>query len=311
MTSFHARLAGARALLVLALLFWPRASWAQGLATMPGAGFQSPLGSPPGARWSTGRDRWFVSGRIDAGFLFLRPRVSAGYGRPHYDWIGLDLVPTVAFTAAGGYAGARMEGRFLQIRTGLLYQYSFNRSYLPAAPSYDLRDLDVLDGPRASYFLWDSEADLYFPLGSVRLRYQIQPVVADGIPEDHALYLDNLRVVAGPGITLRQRAGVEFFWPGTTIGISPEVEIVWLEARSSVVVRAGGTCRWLLSDEFEVRTAFLPVWSSPDQLGRASGDVLEFALRWRWATSEGRATNSAPRPRAEPSRSSPGDAAAP
>lgn len=273
-----------RVLLVLALLLLPRAGWAQGYATMPGAGFQSPLGSPPGARWSTGRDRWFVSGRIDAGFLFLRPRVTAGYGRPHYDWIGLDVVPAVQFSAAGGYIGARMEGRFLQIRTGALYQYSFNRSFLPAAPSYDLRDLDVLDGPRASYFLWDSEIDLYIPIEPVRLRYQIQPVFADGIPEDHYLYFDNLRVISGRGLTLRQRIGVEFFWPGTTIGIAPEVEVVWLDARSAFVLRAGGTARWLLSDEFEVRTSFLPVFISPDQLGRASSDVLEFALRWRWST---------------------------
>lgn len=270
--------------MVLALLFCPKSGWAQGLATMPGAGFQSPLGSPPGARWSTGRDRWFVSGRIDAGFLFLRPRISAGYGRPHYDWLGLDFVPTIAFSAAGGYAGARMEGRFTQIRTGLLYQYSFNRSFLPAEESYDLFDLDVLDGPRASYFLWDSEIDIYLPVEPVRVRYQMQPVVAEGIPDDHYLYFDNLRVISGRGLTLRQRFGVEFFWPGTSIGVTPEVEVVWLDARNAFVVRAGGTIRWLLSDEFEVRTSFLPTLASPDQLGRANSDVLEFALRWRWAT---------------------------
>jgi len=269
---------------LLALLSSPRPALAQGAATAPGAGFQSPLGSPPGVRWSGGRERWFVSGRIDGGFLFLRPRFSAGYGRPHYDWLGLDVVPTVSFSAAGGYAGARVEGKFAQIRTGLLYQYSFSRSFLPAAPSYDRRDIDVLDGPRASYFLWDSELEVYLPLGPVRARYQMQPVVADGIPADHNLYLDNLRVVAGPGLTLRQRLGFEFFWPGTTIGITPDVEVVWLDARSAVVVRAGVQLRWLLSDEFEVRTTFLPVWSSPDQLGRASSDVFEFALRWRWAT---------------------------
>lgn len=274
----------ARALQVLSLLFSSGLAWGQGLETMPGAGFQSPLGSPPGARWSTGRDRWFVAGRVDGGFLFLRPRVSVGYGRPHFDWIGLDLVPTVQFSAAGGYAGANMEGRFLEIRSGVLYQYSFNRSFLPAAPSYDLQDLDTLDGPRASYFLWDSEFDLYFPIEPVRLRYQVQPVVAYGIPEDHYLYFDSLRVISGRGLTLRQRIGVEFFWPGTTIGIAPEVEVVWLHERSAAVFRAGGTIRWLLSDEFEVRTSFLPAFVSPDRLGRANSDVLEFALRWRWAT---------------------------
>jgi len=35
----------------------------------------------------------------------------------------------------------------------MLYQYSFNRSYLPVAESYDRRDIDVLDGPRAQLAL--------------------------------------------------------------------------------------------------------------------------------------------------------------
>lgn len=270
--------------LLLLSLLWSSAAGAQGLATAPGAGFQSPLGSPPGARWSTGRDRWFVAGRIDGGFLFLRPRVSAGYGRPHYDWIGLDLVPTVAFTAAGGYAGVRVEGRFTQFRTGMLYQYSFNRSFLPIAATYDLHDLDVLEGPRAGYHQWDSEAEVYVPFARTRLRYQIQPVVMGDVPEDHYVYLDNLRVVAGPGLTLRQRVGMEFFWPGTSIGITPEVEVLWLDARNVFIIRAGAQIRWLLSDEFEVRTTFLPTFVGPDRLGRANSDVLEFALRWRWAT---------------------------
>lgn len=276
------RLAGAKALIALAL--WSGSASAQGLETAPGAGFQNPLGSPPGTRWSSGKDRWFVAGRIDGGFLFLRPSISGGYGRPHYDWVGLDFLPTVSFSAAGGYAGGRVEGRFAQIRSGLLYQYSFNRSFLPAEPSYDRRDIDVLSGPRASYFLWDAELELYVPLGSLRLRSQTQLLFAGDVPEGYDVYVDTIRVVAGPGITLRQRLGFEVFWPGTTIGITPEVEVIWLDERSAVVVRAGVQLRWLLSDEFEVRTTFLPVWSSPDQLGRASSDILEFALRWRWAT---------------------------
>lgn len=274
---------GLAALLALSLL--TSFGLAQGSSTGPGdSADRTPLGSVPGTRWSRGTNRWFIASRIDAGFFFLRPRLSAGYGKPHHSWVGLDAIPILSTSALGGYTGVRAEGKYFEARSGTLYQYSFNRSYLPAAPSYGRRDIDVLDGPRAQYWLWDSELELYLPLDVLRLRSQTQAVFAGGLPDDHHLYIDTLWVVAGPGRTVRERLGFEFFVPGTNIGITPAAEIVWLQARSTTVVRAGAQLRWLLSDEFEVRTTILPVVYSIDELGRAGGDVLEISLRWRWAS---------------------------
>lgn len=271
-------------LVLVAIALSHRGAAAQGYATGPGDSSANPLGSTPGARWSRGPARWFLAGRVDVGFFFLRPRFSAGYGQPHHLWLGLDAAPIVSTSAVGGYFGGRIEDKFFEVRSGMLYQYSFNRSYLPAAPSYGRRDIDVLEGPRAQYWLWDSELELYYPIGKLRLRSQTQPVFAGGLPEDHYLYIDTLWVVAGPGLTLRQRLGVEFFWPGTNIGITPSAEMLWLQERDAFVVRVGAQVRWLLSDELEARTTILPVIYSPDQLGRTGGDVFEVALRWRWAT---------------------------
>jgi hypothetical protein len=278
----------------VALIFFAASANAQGYATGPGDSSDNPLGSPPGTRWRNGAERWFVATRLDAGFFFLRPRVSTGYGRPHYSWIGVDVVPILSTSAVGGYMGGRVEGNYFELRSGMLFQYSFNRSYLPAASNYGRRDIDIIEGPRAQYWLWDSELELYLPLGRVKLRSQTQPVFAGGLPEDHNLYIDTLWVVAGPGLTLRERFGMEFFWPGTNIGITPAVEVLWLEARNTAVVRAGVQLRWLLCDEFEVRTTILPVVYSPDQLGRSGGDVLELALRWRWASPEAPGPNPSP-----------------
>jgi hypothetical protein len=258
---------------------------AQGSSTGPGdSADRTPLGSVPGSRWSRGTNRWFIASRLDIGFFFLRPRLSAGFGKPHYSWVGVDATPILSTSAVGGYTGVRAEGKYFEARTGTLYQYSFNRSYLPAAPSYGRRDIDVLEGPRAQYWMWDSELELYLPLGAVRLRSQTQTVFAGGMPDDHYLYVDTLWVVAGPGMTVRQQIGIEFFLRGTNIGITPAAEFLWLDARNTSVVRVGAQLRWLLSDEFEVRTTILPVVYSLDHLGRASGDVLEIALRWRWAS---------------------------
>lgn len=281
-----------RGALAVAALAWTSAfgsgtALAQGLATVSGSTHEqteNPLGSPPGTRWRNGRERWFLSSRVDGGFFFLRPRVSVGYGRPHYSWTGLDVVPIVSTSAVGGYGGLRIERDFFTFRVGSLYQYSFNRSYLPRQESYDRRDIDLLVGERASYVLGDSELEFYVPFGAFRFRSETQAIYAGLIPDERRLYLDTMWVVIGPGVTLRQRVGFEYFLEFADVGFTPAAELVWLEERAETVLRVGFQARWLLADEFQLRTSVLPVVLSPDSLGRASGDVLEVALRWAWAT---------------------------
>lgn len=270
--------------LVLGLLSATETAFAQGFATSPGNSPTNPLGSAPGSRWRNATDRWFIASRLDAGFFFLRPRLSAGYGKPHFRWMGIDTVPILSTSAVGGYLGARVEMGSFEVRSGALYQFSFNRSFLPEQETYGRRDIDILRDQRAQYWLWDSELEVYAPLGPVKVRYEAQPLLSGGFPEDTNLYLDSMWVVIGPGLTLRQRIGFEFFLRGTNIGLTPLAEVIWLDDRDVAVVRAGLQVRWLLSDELQVRTSILPVIKSPDTLGRTGGDVLEVSMRWLWAT---------------------------
>jgi len=39
--------------------------------------------------WAQGVDRWFMSARVDVGFLFFKPRASFGFGRPFHRWVGV------------------------------------------------------------------------------------------------------------------------------------------------------------------------------------------------------------------------------
>ena len=58
------------------------------------------------AGWWSGVPRWFMAGAIDAGWLYFRPRFSAGYGRPHALWVGVDVNPIFGGSGVGGYAGS-------------------------------------------------------------------------------------------------------------------------------------------------------------------------------------------------------------
>ena len=242
------------------------------------------LGSVASTRWRNAPQRWFAAGRVDLGFFFFRPRFSAGYGQPHYRWIGLDLVPLISPSAGGSYAGVRLEESWLELRTGLLYQYSFNRSLLEARESYDKRDIDLITAERAQYLLWDSEIELNVTLGKFSFLSETQPIYTGNLPDGRYVYLDSLAVVAASGWTLRQRVGLEWFLPNTYLGVAPMAEALWLDERSTVIVRAGVQLRLVLSEEVQVRTTLLPVVTSPDHLGRAGGDVLEISVRYLWAT---------------------------
>src|SRR5262245_34225324 len=57
--------------------------------------------------WARGEPRPFISGAVDLGFLFLRPRFHFGYGRPHFTWIGLEANPLVSSEGIGVYGGLR------------------------------------------------------------------------------------------------------------------------------------------------------------------------------------------------------------
>ena len=52
--------------------------------------------------WAQQPVRWFGALEFDAGFLYVRPRFELGYGRPHADWLGLDLNPIFSDEGVAG-----------------------------------------------------------------------------------------------------------------------------------------------------------------------------------------------------------------
>src|SRR5690606_30020735 len=78
-------------------------------------GVDAPVTSPPatggteqavvGRYWELGRPRPFLAATVDAGLIYLRPRFTAGYGRPHWSWIGVEADPNVGVGGLGYYSG--------------------------------------------------------------------------------------------------------------------------------------------------------------------------------------------------------------
>lgn len=236
--------------------------------------------------WELGGPRPFFSTVVDIGYLYLRPRVALGWGKPFHKWIGLEANPFFSVNSTGGYAGLRIDIPHFDIRVGARQTYSFNRSYLDPKVEYDRWDLESTEKPRTFLTTLESEINFSVPLGPGALIALASISYLPGVPKGDIVYEETLRVIVKPPWVLRQRLGYMFgFGEHKQASIGPAIDILEVPERSSQVVRAGILARFVLSRSFELRGTFLPRLLSQDELGLLESDFTELGLRWRWATA--------------------------
>src|SRR5437870_5081213 len=75
---------------------------------------RNPEGKHP--YWQDAPSRPFVSAIFDAGIFFERPMLQAGYGRPHWRWIGVEGYSSFSLTSIAEYAGAHAAFSWIDVR---------------------------------------------------------------------------------------------------------------------------------------------------------------------------------------------------
>lgn len=239
------------------------------------------------SEWSPSRVRWFVAARADIGYLFFRPRLSVGYGRPHNFWAGLDVVPILGSRLAGLYSGLKFQHPRVEVRSGVLFGWGFNSSYLEPQNSYTADDISRRSAEGLEYRASDSELTLSAPLaGWGFLSSETQGIVLMGTPENRDLFVETLGVVMHGSYAIRQRFSYGIGIPSVPgLSVGPAVEGVVDPARAEPwVLRAGLLLRWSLYQDLELRTDVLPTIKSPDTLGRAGSPWLTINVRLLWST---------------------------
>lgn len=240
--------------------------------------------------WSDGEPRAFVSTQIDAGYLYLRPRVSAGWGMPFHAWIGADANPVANANSAGGYAGVRAALPFVDLRVGARQLFSYQRRYITPASSIDAYALESTVNGHGHSLAGEAELDSAIPVGPGRLLALASASYVTQVPDGDWVYEEALRVVVAPPWVLRARVGYAIPIPGLrSFTAAPVVDALWVPERDarlarSASLRAGVILRAVLSRHLEVRGVFVPTVRSPDTIGLAGGDFTELGLRYRWAT---------------------------
>lgn len=236
--------------------------------------------------WGTLPARAFAATTMDIGFVYVRPRLSLGYGRPFTEWVGIDANPIAATSHLGAYAGARLEIPHFDFRIGPRYIRSFERTFLPLQESYARIDLERNTGDPANTLTFEAELDLSAKLGPGLILARGSASYITGVPEDRAVFEETLHIIVDPPFVWRARLAYVFtFGSRDQHSIGPAVDFLDIpKRRNSTTIRVGPIMRMQLSRRVEVRGSFIATVMSPDRIGRVGGDFTELGVRYRWAS---------------------------
>ena len=236
--------------------------------------------------WGTLPARPFVATTFDFGFVYVRPRLSLGYGRPFTQWVGVDVNAVGQTSGLGAYAGFRVEIPHLDWRVGPRFFSSFEHTYLDRKDSYQRIDLERDGGTLARTVTWESELDLSFKLGPGALLLRGSASYITGVPDDQDVYEETLHIIVNPPFVWRARVAYVFlFGSHNQHSLGPAVDFLDVPKRDdSKTIRVGPILRMQLSRRVDVRGSFIATIMSPDRIGLRGGDFTELGLRYRWAS---------------------------
>jgi hypothetical protein len=236
--------------------------------------------------WGTLPPRDFVATTVDLGFVYARPRLSLGYGRPFTEWIGVDVNPIAEQNGLGAYAGLRVEIPHLDFRLGPRYFASFEHTYLPRQHTYSRLDLEDNWGRASHTLTYEAELNLTFTVGPGRLLLLGSASYVTGVPDGYNAFEETLHIIVDPPLVWRTRVAYLFtFGSRNQHSIGPAVDFLDVPKRDdSRTIRVGPLLRLALSRRVEVRGSFIVTVSSPDRIGLPGGDFTELGVRYRWAS---------------------------
>jgi hypothetical protein len=237
------------------------------------------------SHWSDGPRRPFVALTADIGYLYLKPRVSFGYGKPFMLWCGIDVLPVITQSYAAGYAGLRFQVPWFDLRVGARAVHAFDRQLLAPQDSYNLVDLAEITGHAAEYLGLEAELSGAIPAGPGYVVVLGTASALELVPHGYDVYDETLHVVARPPMVYRARAGYAFRLleeGNARLGVVGEV--LGIPERSTEIYRAGLVGSFSIDDHLEaVATLIVPIYWR-HSLGMLGGDYGELGLRYRWVT---------------------------
>lgn len=241
------------------------------------------------AFWRAGRTRWFFASTTELGNLYLRGGGALGYGKPHWQWVGVE--GSSAITVGGGvaYGGLRFASPYADLRAGARYVFASGQHFVApeADGNYTREDREKEGGPPLRYVNLEAEVASGYPLWGGALYGIAGFYYVTGTPKGWNLFEQTLQVMAEPSVLWRARGGYMKSvdrWDSFRLGAAAEV--IGNPPRGLVVVRVGPTITAMITHHLEAFAAALLVVHSPDSIGLAGAQLGELGFRYRWATGD-------------------------
>ncbi|MGZ3423820.1 MAG: hypothetical protein ACXWUG_20210 [Polyangiales bacterium] len=275
-----------RLLLALAVLSIAPNAFAQ--ATPPDNSLPPVISEPQHGLWANGTPRAFFATTVDLGYIYVKPRLTLGYGKPFWRFVALDVTPIATNNYLGVYGGVRFAIPYAEARFGGRAVRAFQHNFLDQRPNYDAIDLAQSTGDKARYYTLEAELSSAIPAGPGNILSVFTYSANRNVPADHFIYEEHMRVITGTWLwRARLGYGVRLGQEGNAL-LGVVGEVLGLPQRglpgSDYVWRAGFISSFVVSEHLEALFSLVfPVWG-PDTIGIAGGDIAEFGLRYRWAT---------------------------
>jgi hypothetical protein len=273
-------------------------AWLAGLLT-----FATPAAAEPGVTsppppitlrpgngyWSVEPARWFVAARPEAGFFYLKPALQAGYGIPHWMWVGVDVnsITTLELFQVG--AGVRAATPLFDLSYMVRDTWSFNKAFLAPAASYSHFSVFDMPGPNAHYTAAEGEALAILPLPYSAIAVDFVSVQTFGVPRGMSLYEENYRVIVrSPVFFMLRVALLARMLSETALKIGVLSEYAFHTGRERGVLRLGPLGILQITDHLSFAAGVTLTVSSPDRLGIPLGAYGVAGFRYQWASGERR-----------------------
>ena len=234
--------------------------------------------------WALGATRFFVSSTVDVGYLYFRPQLAIGYGKPHWSWVGAEISPSITSSSALEYAGLRAAFRYVDLRVGGRYVFSLNRRFLEPKASFSREDIDTRTGSPSRYVALNGEITFSVPLAVGALFGIASAYGILGVPAGKYVFEDALHTVIKPALIVRGRLGYALTFRDLTLGAFGEV--IENPGRGQPTVRVGPSTGLQISDHLDLFATFAFVATGPDTSGLTGGDLGTLGVRYRSASGE-------------------------
>jgi hypothetical protein len=235
----------------------------------------------------SGPYRPFAAANFELGVLYFRPVLQLGWGKPHYEWFGVESYSSPGLGGGREYVGLHGVYSAIDVRVGARYEHPRQQNFLLPKSAYDREDLEAEGLGRSRYVAGETEISTGFDALGGNFIGVITGYMLFGVPKNRYVVEESLKVVAKPRYLWRARIGYLYHlgWLGSMrIGVAAET--IHLVSRQDLLVRVGPLVGVALTHHLEANAAIMIVAKSPDALGLEGADIGQIGLRYRWATGD-------------------------